>query len=120
MYAILSDRGRQYKVREGELLRVGQAIEAKVGAAVTFDQVLLLGQDGGQVKIGSPGVSGAKVTGVVEDHVLGEKTIAHHRVRTNSLGRRRGSYRTRKYTVVKITGIAEVFRAVTPKWFENK
>jgi large subunit ribosomal protein L21 len=102
MYAILSDRGRQYKVREGELLRVDQ-VSAKKGDAIAFGQVLLLGQDGGQVKVGSPGVSGAKVTGVVEDHVLGEKTISHHRVRTNSLGTRRG-HRT-KYSLIRIQKI---------------
>ena len=102
MYAILSDRGRQYKVQEGDLLQVDQLSVLK-GAAVTFDQVLLLGQDGGQVKIGTPNVAGARVSGVVEDHTKGEKLIAHHRVRTNSLGRRRG-HRT-KYSVVRIQKI---------------
>ena len=102
MYAILSDRGRQYKVREGEVLRV-DALTAEKGAAVTFDKVLLVGQDGGQVKVGSPVVGGAKVTGVVEDHIKGEKTIAHHRVMTNSLGRRKG-HRT-KYSLIKIQKI---------------
>ena len=102
MYAILSDRGRQYKVQEGELVQVDQ-LRADKGKEVTFDQVLLLGLEGGQVKVGSPVVPGAKVTGVVEDHVKGEKLIAHHRVWTNSLGRRRG-HRT-KYTVVRISKI---------------
>jgi len=102
MYAILSDRGRQYKVQEGELVQVDRMSVDK-GAEVTFDQVLLLGQDGGKVKVGSPNVSGAKVTGVVEDQIKGDKTISHHRVRTNSLGRRRG-HRT-QYTVVRIQKI---------------
>ena len=102
MYAILNDRGHQYKVKEGELLRVDQLSAAK-GAAVTFDQVLLVGKDGGAVTVGSPNVSGAKVTGVVEDHVKGEKTISHHRVRTNSLGTRRG-HRT-KYSLIRIQKI---------------
>ena len=102
MYAILNDRGRQYKVREGELVRVDQLTAGK-GAAVTFDKVLLLGKEGGDVKIGSPIVGGAKVTGVVEDHVKGEKLIAHHRVQTNSLGRRRG-HRT-KYSLIRIQKI---------------
>ena len=102
MYAILSDRGRQYKVKEGELLRVDQ-LSAEKGAAVTFDQVLLVGKDGGTVTVGSPNVSGGKVTGVVEDHVKGEKTISHHRVRTNSLGTRRG-HRT-KYSLIRIQKI---------------
>ncbi|MFH0938774.1 MAG: 50S ribosomal protein L21 [Planctomycetota bacterium] len=99
MYAILSDRGRQYKVQEGELVQIDE-IRVNNGQEITFDQVLLLGLEGGQVKIGSPSIPGAKVTGVVEDHIKGDKTIAHHRVWTNSLGRRRG-HRT-KYTVVRI------------------
>lgn len=102
MYAILKDRGHQYKVREGDLLRVDQLKAAK-GEAIAFEEVLLVGQDSGQVTVGTPRVAGAKVTGVVEDHVKGEKVIAHHRVRTNSLGRRRGH--RAKYSVVRIQKI---------------
>ena len=102
MYAILNDRGHQYKVQEGDLLLI-DLLGAEKGKTVTFDQVLLLGQDGGQVKVGAPMLAGASVTGLVEDHVKGEKTIAHHRVWTNSLGRRRG-HRT-QYTVVRIQKI---------------
>jgi len=102
MYAILSDRGRQYRVKEGDLLQIDQMTIEK-GKTVTFDQVLLVGQDGGSIKVGSPSVAGATVTGLVEDHIKGEKTIAHHRVRTNSLGRRRG-HRT-QYSVIRIQKI---------------
>ena len=102
MYAILNDRGRQHKVSTGDLVQLDKRDEA-VGATVKFD-VLLLGSDGGGVKVGSPNVAGSSVTAEVVEHTKGEKTIAHHRVRTNSLGRRRG-HRT-QYTVVKITGIA--------------
>ncbi|MGD0093782.1 MAG: 50S ribosomal protein L21 [Planctomycetota bacterium] len=102
MYAILNDRGRQYKVREGELVQV-DSLGADKGATVTLEQVLLVGQDGGAVKIGTPHVPGARVTAVVEDQILGPKTIAHHRVWSNSLGRRKG-HRS-KYTVLRIQKI---------------
>jgi large subunit ribosomal protein L21 len=102
MYAILNDRGHQYKVREGDLLQVDQ-MSAQRGAAVTFDEVLLVGDEGGTVKVGAPNVAGARVTGVVEDHRKGERTIAYHRVWTNSLGRRKG-HRT-KFSVVRIQKI---------------
>jgi large subunit ribosomal protein L21 len=102
MYAILSDRGRQYKVHEGELVQV-DALHEQPGATVTFEQVLLLGQDGGQVKVGTPLVEGARVTGVVENQVQGPKLIAHHRVWTNSASRRRG-HRS-KCSVVRIQKI---------------
>ena len=45
MYAILKDRGRQYKVQEGDLLRVDK-LPQKKGDKVTFDNVLLVGKDG--------------------------------------------------------------------------
>ncbi len=102
MYAILNDRGHQYQVREGDLLQVDQ-LKAEKGAVVTFEEVLLVGGDDGQVKVGTPTVAGAKVTGVVEDLTKGEKTISYHRVWTNSLGRRRG-HRT-KYSVIRIQQI---------------
>jgi large subunit ribosomal protein L21 len=102
MYAILNDRGRQYKVQQGDVVHFDE-MTAEKGKEVTFDNVLLVGGEGSQVKIGSPLVAGAKVVGVVEDHIKGEKTIAHHRVLTNSLGRRKG-HRTH-YTVVRISKI---------------
>jgi large subunit ribosomal protein L21 len=104
MFAILSDRGRQYKVQEGDLVHLDAMAGAEKGKEITFGDVLLLGGEGTQVKVGSPLVSGAKVVGVVEDHVKGEKTIAHHRVLTNSLGRRKG-HRT-QYTVVRIKKVS--------------
>lgn len=103
MYAILSDRGRQHKVQLGELVQLDN-LEGKVGDKVKFDKVLLVGGEGGSLKVGSPLLSGASVMAEVVEQKKGEKTIAHHRVRTNSLGRRRG-HRT-QYTVVKITAIA--------------
>ena len=102
MFAILSDRGRQYKVQEGDVVHLDE-MAAEKGKEITFGNILLLGGEGTQVKVGSPLVSGAKVVGVVEDHIKGEKTIAHHRVLTNSLGRRKG-HRAR-YTVVRISKI---------------
>jgi len=102
MYAILSDRGRQHKVREGELVQV-DSLGAPKGATVTFEQVLLVGQEGGEVKIGTPHVPGARVTAVVEDQIKGPKLIAHHRVWTNSLARRRG-HRS-QYSVLRIQKI---------------
>jgi len=101
MYAIISDRGRQYKVREGELLQVDKLTLEK-GAAVTFDKVLLVGKDSA-VKVGTPNVSGAKVTGVLEDQIKGKKTISHRRVLSHSIGTRRG-HRV-KYSVVRIQKI---------------
>jgi large subunit ribosomal protein L21 len=101
MYAIINDRGHQYKVREGDLLRVDK-LQIKAGSPVTFDQVLLVGKDAG-VQVGVPNVAGARVTGTVEDEMKGEKLIAMRRIRTNKKIVRQG-HRT-QYSVVRIQKI---------------
>ncbi len=64
MYAIIKTGGKQYKAEVGEALYV-EKLDAEEGAAVTFDQVILIGGEG-DAKIGTPTVDGATVTGKVE------------------------------------------------------
>ena len=64
MYAIIKTGGKQYKVAEGAVLMV-EKLAAGEGEAVVFDQVLTVVNDA-DVKIGTPVVEGAKVTGKVE------------------------------------------------------
>ena len=66
MYAVIKTGGKQYKVVAGEKLKVEQ-IPADVGAEVTLDQVLMVGE-GESVKIGAPLVSGASVKATVVSH----------------------------------------------------
>ncbi|HET7198023.1 MAG TPA: 50S ribosomal protein L21 [Burkholderiales bacterium] len=63
MYAVIKSGGKQYRVESGAKLRV-ERLSADVGAAVSFDQVLLVG-DGEAVKVGAPLVSGAQVKATV-------------------------------------------------------
>ncbi|MFT3735981.1 MAG: 50S ribosomal protein L21 [Rhodocyclaceae bacterium] len=63
MYAVIKTGGKQYRVAAGEKIKVEQ-IPADVGAEVTLDQVLMVGE-GDSVKIGAPLVSGATVKAVV-------------------------------------------------------
>ena len=68
MYAIIQAGGRQVKVVPGATVELdGKAAEA--GKKVTFDQVLFLARDGGEMTAGAPFVSGAKVLGVVDGEV---------------------------------------------------
>ena len=60
MYAIIATGGKQYKVSEGDVIKV-EKLDAEVGAKITFDHVLLVGGD--TVKVGTPNVDGAKVEG---------------------------------------------------------
>ncbi len=71
MYAVIKSGGKQYRVESGKPVRV-EALAADVGAAVSFDEVLLVGA-GDSVKVGAPLVSGAQVKGTVLAHGRGDK-----------------------------------------------
>ena len=58
MYAIIATGGKQYKVAEGDIIKV-EKLGAEAGETVTFDQVLAVSDDG--VKVGDPTVEGATV-----------------------------------------------------------
>ena len=101
MYAIIKTGGKQYRVKSGEQLRV-EALPAEVGATVSIDEVLLVGNGEG-VKIGAPFVSGAKVKATVVSHGRGDK------VRIFKLHRRKHYQKTQghrqSYTELRIDDI---------------
>ena len=101
MYAVIATGGKQYRVAEGDVVRL-EKLAAELGATVEFDEVLLVGS-GADVKVGAPLVAGSKVSGVVHKHGKGEKkAIVKFRRRKHYL--RQGTHR-QFYTDVKITGI---------------
>ena len=101
MYAVIATGGKQYRVAEGDVVRI-EKLTADLGAAVEFDKVLMVGQ-GGDVKIGAPLLAGSKVSGVVQKHGKSDKvTIVKFRRRKHYM--RQGTHR-QFYTDVKITGI---------------
>jgi large subunit ribosomal protein L21 len=101
MYAVIATGGKQYRVAEGDVVRI-EKLSADLGAAVEFDKVLLVGS-GSDLKVGAPLVAGSKVSGVVHKHGKGEKkVIVKFRRRKHYL--RQGTHR-QFYTDVKITGI---------------
>src|SRR5574340_1296047 len=71
MYAVIKTGGKQYRVAPGEKLKIEQ-IPADVGAQVSFDQVLMVGE-GEAVKIGAPLVAGASVAATVLAQGRGDK-----------------------------------------------
>ncbi|MCX2455999.1 50S ribosomal protein L21 [Lacticaseibacillus nasuensis] len=75
MYAIIKTGGKQYKAEVGEALYV-EKLDAEEGAAVTFDQVILIGGEG-DAKIGTPTVDGATVTGKVEKQGREKKVVTY-------------------------------------------
>ena len=81
MYAIISDGGRQLKVEEGQELAIDFR-DAPAGQSITFDRVLAVSDGAGDLKLGSPVVSGASVVAEVIGPEKGEKlTIQKFRKR---------------------------------------
>jgi large subunit ribosomal protein L21 len=101
MYAVIKTGGKQYRVTEGETLKV-EKLEVEDGAAVEFDTVLMIA-DGGQITVGAPYVEGAKVTATVKSHGRGPK------IRIIKFRRRKHYFKTQghrqSYTELKISSI---------------
>ncbi len=71
MYAVIQTGGKQYRVKSGEQGKV-EALAGEVGAAVSFDRVLMLGEGDG-VRVGAPFLAGAAVKATVVAQGRGEK-----------------------------------------------
>ncbi|PDV97261.1 50S ribosomal protein L21 [Candidatus Chloroploca asiatica] len=102
MYAIIRDRGMQYRVEQGQVLTIDLVAHAEAGAELELGEVLLV-SDGEKVTVGSPLVSGAIVRAEVLDHVKGDKIVVF-RYRNKKRYRRRTGHRQR-YTQIKINEI---------------
>jgi large subunit ribosomal protein L21 len=102
MYAVIRTGGKQYRVAEGDVLRI-EKIPGEVGSEITFDEVLLVGGSENP-KVGQPLVSGVKVTGkiVAQDRF---RKVLHFRKEKEGWTRRRGH--RQPYTEVKVTAIAQ-------------
>ena len=101
MYAIIKTGGKQYRVQEGDLITI-EKLEAAADETVTFDQVLTVVNDG-SVKVGTPLVNGAKVTGRVVEHGKGKKILVF-KYKAKSNYRRRQGHR-QPFTKVRIESI---------------
>ena len=73
MYAVVQTGGKQYKVTEGITIEVNR-VGDEAGSALILDNVLLMNQDG-SVKIGTPTIEGAKVEAEVVKHTRGKKLV---------------------------------------------
>lgn len=100
MYAVFKTGGKQYKVEQGDKLRV-EKLTGNVGDAVTFDQVLLVA--GEAMKLGKPLVSGAKVEAKIVDQGLGKKIVVF-KFRRRKNYRRKNGHR-QPFTALEITNI---------------
>ena len=101
MYAVVVTGGKQYRVMKGETLRV-EKLEADVGAEVTLDQVLMLG-NGEKISLGDA-LKGATVTATVKSHGRADK-VRIVKFRRRKHHRKQAGHR-QHYTEIEITGIA--------------
>lgn len=75
MYVLVEYKGKQYKAEKGAMIQVDK-IDAEVGSTITIDTVVFVNNDG-NVSVGTPYVSGAKVTVKVEDTFKDDKVIVY-------------------------------------------
>ena len=101
MFAVIQAQGHQFRVEPGAEIDLDGTGEA--GQTVSFDQVLLVGKDGGEVLTGAPTVAGAVVTGVVVAPYLGAKVRVFKKKRRKQY-RRTAGHRS-ALTRVRITAI---------------
>ena len=102
MYAVIQTGGKQYRVTEGQTLKV-EKLDVDQGASIELDKVLMVA-NGEDIKIGAPFVSGGKVTATVESHGRGDK-IKIVKFRRRKHHRKQMGHR-QHYTAIKITGIS--------------
>lgn len=101
MYAVIASGGKQYKVQEGEVLKI-EKIDGQVGSEVAFDQVLLL-FDGEAVKIGQPTLTDAAVRGHIIEQGRQKKILVFKYKRRKRYRRKQGH--RQPFTAVKIDSI---------------
>jgi large subunit ribosomal protein L21 len=102
MYAVIKTGGKQYRVAQGDTLKV-EKLDADEGDSVEFDQVLMVGE-GADVRIGTPYIDGSRVTATVKGHGRGDKVeIIKFRRRKHHM--KRAGHR-QDYTELEITGIS--------------
>ncbi len=101
MYAVIRDRGREFKVGEGDVIQLDRNRLEK-GETIEFDEVLLCSDKDG-VQVGQPLVSGAKVTAEVLGEAKGKKIVVLKFRKRKDSRTKRGHRQT--YTAVRITSI---------------
>jgi len=102
VYAIISTGGHQVKVAPGVTVTIDR-VEREVGGELSFTDVLLVEKDGGEIVTGTPMVTGARVTGVIEGEARGPKIRVFKKKRRKGMRRTKGHRST--FTLVRITDI---------------
>ena len=101
MYAVIKTGGKQYRVGEGDLLRV-EKINGEIGEVVEFEEILMIA-NGERVEIGRPVLNDSKVVGEIVEQGKGKKVIVFKSKRRKGYSKKQGH--RQQYTVLKINEI---------------
>jgi large subunit ribosomal protein L21 len=101
MFAVIQTGGKQYRVNEGDVIRV-EKLAGDVGSSIGFDKVLMVGE-GDQVKVGTPLVDGASVKGTVVEQDRHRKIVVFKMKRRKTYRKKQGH--RQDYTGVRIEKI---------------
>lgn len=104
MYAVIKSGGKQYRVAEGEIIRL-EKLDVDSGSKIEFKDVLLV-KTGDKTFIGKPLVEGATVLGVVEGNGLGDKVLVFKAKKKKQYRRTRGH--RQHFSEVRIESISVV------------
>ena len=102
MYAVIKTGGKQYRVAEGQSLKV-EKLDIEEGAAVEFDQVLMIA-DGDRIQVGAPYIDGARVSATVKSQGRSPKVLIVKFRRRKHYRKTQGHRQS--YTELKISGIS--------------
>ncbi len=103
MFAVVKTGGKQYKVSEGDVIQV-EKLEGEVGAAVTLDQVLMVGENE-DVQVGTPMLDGNQVTAEITEQLKDKKIIVFKKKRRKNYRRKNGHRQL--VTRLKITKVSK-------------
>ncbi len=102
MFAVVKTGGKQYRVEEGNVIKV-EKLAGEAGDKVTFEDILMAGE-GATVTVGSPFVTGAKVTAEILEQTRADKIIVFKKKRRQNYRRKKGH--RQHQTVLRVTGIS--------------
>ncbi len=102
MYAVIRTGGKQYRVKEGDTLRVELLPGTEAGGEITFEEVLMVGGD--NLSVGTPLVDGAKVTATIVRNARDRKVVIFKSRRRKGYRKKRGHRQW--FSQIKITGIS--------------
>jgi large subunit ribosomal protein L21 len=102
MYAVIKTGGKQYRVAQGETLKI-ESVAGDIGSAIVLDKVLMVGS-GDTVNVGKPMLSGATVQATIVSHGRGDKIKIFKMKRRKHYQKHQGH--RQNYTEIRIDGIS--------------